>query len=179
MQYTHFGDLKQKNRWFEIDDLFVDFTKIMVTRMDGTPVAFNECKCHHTCVELKRNISLKFRICWLRSHSWVFFFIFGTCEPSLHIVVKEYKPETPGDVPTTDLVVDSSSCDPPQAPLTLKLVLLSAEFSGTVEAGESLQILVLESTNADSCRAACVWDKVSGLFSVDNATRNSNGKRWK
>ena len=34
---AHFGDLKQKNRWFEIGDLVGDFTKKLVTRMDGAP----------------------------------------------------------------------------------------------------------------------------------------------
>ena len=34
---THFGDLKQKNLWFEIGDLVGDFTKKLVTRMDGAP----------------------------------------------------------------------------------------------------------------------------------------------
>ena len=34
---AHFSDLKQKNRWFEIGDLVGDFTKKLVTRMDGAP----------------------------------------------------------------------------------------------------------------------------------------------
>ena len=36
--YTaHFGDLKQKKLWFEIGGLVGDFTKKLVTRMDGAP----------------------------------------------------------------------------------------------------------------------------------------------
>ena len=34
---AHFDDLKQKNWWFEIGDLVGDFTKKLVTRMDGAP----------------------------------------------------------------------------------------------------------------------------------------------
>ena len=38
MNYTaHFGDLQQKNWWFEIGDLVSDFIKILVTWMDGAP----------------------------------------------------------------------------------------------------------------------------------------------
>ena len=34
---THFGDLKRIYWWFEIGDLVGDFTKELVTRMDGMP----------------------------------------------------------------------------------------------------------------------------------------------
>ena len=34
---VHFGDLKQKNWWFEIGDLAGDLTEKFLTRMDGAP----------------------------------------------------------------------------------------------------------------------------------------------
>ena len=38
LNYTaHFGDLKQKNWRFKIGDVVCDFTKKLVTRMDGAP----------------------------------------------------------------------------------------------------------------------------------------------
>ena len=38
LKYTvHFVDFKPKNPWFEISDLVGDFTKKLVTRMDGMP----------------------------------------------------------------------------------------------------------------------------------------------
>ena len=39
--YSTFGDLKQKNWWFEIVDLVGDFTKKLVFRMDDAPKRIN------------------------------------------------------------------------------------------------------------------------------------------
>ena len=41
---AHFDDLKKKKWWFEIGDLVGDFTKKLVTRMDGAPKQPHEDK---------------------------------------------------------------------------------------------------------------------------------------